>query len=256
MSPAVSPPTHAPDTTLGPIRKHKYPTPRLRLRLDDLSHEGSKVFLAHVQALEDFQDQVQNVLNLLYDPTATRPGTRSVTLVLRAFEGVAYTTGIDLDDDHKEVHLNLNYVRPLSDPRQEILGVLCHEAVHCFQWSAQGCPGGLIEGIADWVRLRAGLAAKHWKKEADGRWDQGYQHTGFFLDYLERRFGSGTVRKINAQLRSGKYDEDKLFPTCCGGCKVEELWDAYRKDLKSREGPPEGDPEHKEPIPTHPAKVL
>ena len=44
------------------------------------------------------------------------------------------------------------------------------------------CPGGLIEGIADWVRLRAGLGAKHWKQEADGKWDAGYQHTGYFLE--------------------------------------------------------------------------
>lgn len=110
---------------------------------------------------------------------------------------------------------------------------MCHELVHCFQWAAEGtCDGGLIEGIADWVRLRAGLAAGHWKQEADGEWNKGYQHTGYFLEYLEQRFGPGTVRSINACLREGKYDEKKMFAQCCEGEKVEDLWEAYRKHLK------------------------
>lgn len=38
------------------------------------------------------------------------------------------------------------------------MGVCVHEMVHCWQWNAKGtCPGGLIEGIADYVRLRSGL---------------------------------------------------------------------------------------------------
>lgn len=113
-----------------------------------------------------------------------RPPTRSVTIILRHMGGVAYTTGIDLDHDHKELHFNLSYILNTKSPkRQELLGVICHELVHCFQWAANGtCPGGLIEGMADWVRLRAGLGAVHWKQEAGGKWDGGYQHTGFFLE--------------------------------------------------------------------------
>jgi hypothetical protein len=47
--------------------------------------------------------------------------------------------------------------------------VLTHELVHCYQWDAEGtCPGGLIEGVADWVRLNCDLSPPHWKKEVDG----------------------------------------------------------------------------------------
>lgn len=169
----------SPEPAVLPIRKHKFDTPKLRLQLNDLSHEGSSIFLSNIKASEDFETQVQNVLNLLYDnpKDSQRPETRSVTLILRDMDGVAYTTGLDLDEDHKEIHLNLNYVkRSRQDQRYELLGVLCHELVHCFQWNAEGtCNGGLIEGIADWVRLRAGLAAKHWKQEAEGDWDGGKQ---------------------------------------------------------------------------------
>lgn len=51
----------------------------------------------------------------------------------------------------------------------EIKGVLVHEMVHTMQFNGKGtCPGGLIEGIADWVRLRAGLSPPHWKPDEIG----------------------------------------------------------------------------------------
>lgn len=259
--PAVSRPDEAPSVSTLPIRKHRFETPKLRLHLDDLGHDGSSIFLSNIKGNEDLDTQVQNVLNLLYTKECKRPGTRSITMVLRPMDGVAYTTGTDLDPDHKEIHFNLKYINHIkSGHRDEILGVICHELVHCFQWAASGtCPGGLIEGIADWVRLRAGLAAKHWKQEADGKWDGGYQHTGYFLDYLEQRFGDGTVRKINGCLNVDKYDEKKLFGDCCHGHGVEDLWKDYKEELNksmerngSAEGSNRDDPPN--PVPTHPVR--
>jgi hypothetical protein len=38
-----------------------------------------------------------------------------------------------------------------------VTGVLYHEVTHVWQWNGQGrANGGLIEGIADYVRLKAG----------------------------------------------------------------------------------------------------
>lgn len=78
----------------------------------------------------------------------------------------------DLDNDHKEIHFSLNYINsinPASRLTHEITGVLTHELVHCYQWDAHGtCPGGLIEGIADWVRLNCDLSPPHWKRETGG----------------------------------------------------------------------------------------
>ena len=61
--------------------------------------------------------------------------------------GVAYTTG---DHHNKEIHFSLDYIKDSANrSRDEILGVLVHEVVHCYQYNAKGtCPGGLIEGIA------------------------------------------------------------------------------------------------------------
>lgn len=47
-----------------------------------------------------------------------------------------------------------------------------------FQWTGENtCPSGVIEGIADWVRLKEGLGPPHWSRKGES-WDQGYNITG------------------------------------------------------------------------------
>lgn len=166
-----------------------------------------------------------------------------MTLLLRSMDGVAYTTGSDLDDDHKEIHFSLGYIRdiaPQERQRDEIRGVLVHEMVHCWQGNGSGkAPSGLIEGIADFVRLKAGLSPPHWKKEWGGDWDAGYQHTGYFLDWLEGKFGEGSVRRINGSLCEGEYVE-KDFWGGLFGQGVKELWTEYGKSFEGEEGGGEG----------------
>ncbi|WDK17460.1 plant Basic Secretory protein [Colletotrichum graminicola] len=215
--------------------------PKLRLEVRDLNDPAAVRFLSAVNAGNALATAVRSVLTLLYESpschTTHVPSTRSVTLILRHMDGVAYTTGSDLDDDHKEIHFSLSYIASIAAERRtdEIMGVLTHEMVHCFQYNAHGtCPGGLIEGIADWVRLNAHLSPPHWKRDASGNWDGGYQHTGYFLDYLESRFGAGTVRRINEKLRIHLYKE-KEFWTELLGRPVEQLWKDYGNKMKDDE---------------------
>ncbi|KAI9731176.1 MAG: hypothetical protein M1834_005369 [Cirrosporium novae-zelandiae] len=234
---------------------------------------------------------------------------------------VAYTTGTDLDPDfHKEIHLSLWYVatkhrefhkancqfsgcpancgndnddsaqgwdvcgdgKVRALVRHEILGVLTHEVVHTLQFNGKGsAPGGFIEGVADFVRLRAGLAPAHWgeppvgppKKEnqmedtATGtatttatattsalppgmlpphdeppttskttseKWDAGYQHTAYFLNWLDQRAfgGDRVVHRMNQFLAQNRYEERGFWEGCCGR-DVGVLWRRY---LGEREG--------------------
>ena len=284
--------TTTPTTSSSPV---SFPDPKLRLRINDLGHAGSTIFLASVTASTALAEGVRTVLRILYginssstssssssssSPEFTPPPTRSVTLILRDIDGVAYTTGTELDPaHHKEIHLSLRYVSridPGADPahpgteRQasEIRGVLVHELVHCLQHNGRNtCPGGLVEGVADFVRLRAGLAPPHWKRpqrrhhsstssptptatatptptpapntnttaDIPSRWDAGYQHTAYFLEYLDSRFGDGEgvlVRRLNAQLRAGTYVEDVFWPRLLGsGRTVDGLWREYCDEL-------------------------
>lgn len=214
------------------------PQPLLRLSLNDLSHAGTQKFLSHLDVGSALSTAVSSVLRYLYPhrhhAAKHVPPTRSITLVVRPkMAGVAYTTGIQLDDDHKEIHFSAEYIAriPAARARAEMLGVITHEAVHCLQYNGRGkAPGGLIEGIADWVRLRAGLVPPHWKREGGGQWDAGYQHTGYFLDWLEGKFGRDTVPGINEALRVAEYDE-KTFWKELFRADVEELWEEYGKSL-------------------------
>ena len=56
------------------------------------------------------------------------------------------------------------------DVKTEITGVLVHESTHIWQWDGNGQSvlGGLIEGLADYVRLMAGYAPSHWVKPRQG----------------------------------------------------------------------------------------
>lgn len=220
-----------------------FPLPKLRLEIRDLGHPGAVAFLSAIHPTTAITTALRALLALLYaspaDPSTSVPTTRSVTLVLRVMPGVAYTTGSELDRDHKEIHLSLPYVAaidPLRLRADELRGVITHELVHCYQWNGLGsAPGGLVEGVADWVRLRCRLAPPHWRPaDPDGRWDAGYQHTAYFLDYLERRFGDGTVRRLNEALRCRQYDQETFWPALVGR-PVEQLWEDYKLQLRDDE---------------------
>src|ERR1700730_12088732 len=218
--------------------------PKLRLHLNELSHDGIALFLSQVDACRLLPNAIGHVIQHLYTPClgSKVPGTRSVTLVLRSMDGVAYTTGLELDYDHKEIHLSLenaqHFSKELNEGCHEIIGVVTHEMVHCYQYNGEGAaPGGLIEGIADFVRLKAGLAPPHLKgpkEELGEKWDSGYQQTAYFLNWLEEQHGSGTVGKINETMRTEKYDEDKLWEGIFGkGNSVDVLWKIYCASLGS-----------------------
>lgn len=237
MSPAVQPPARdgSVDTS------EAFTLAKLRLEIRDLSHPGSAIFLRAIDTTDVLTTAVRNVLRWLYAspscPSTTVPPTRSVTLILRDMDGVAYTMGSDLDNDHKEIHFSTRYIAGIAEARRtdEITGILTHELVHCFQYNGhRNCPGGLIEGIADWVRLRCHLSPPHWKREAGDGWDAGYQATAYFLDYLEGRFGDGTVRHLNENLRTHRYEQKQTWEAVVGRA-VEDLWSEYSDSLKDKE---------------------
>lgn len=66
-------------------------------------------------------------------------------------------------------------------------------------------------------------------------WDRGYQHTAYFLHYLEQRFGDGTVRRLNEKLRQHKYTVESFWPELLGD-SVEQLYGDYVKKSKEDEG--------------------
>ncbi|KAI9374950.1 hypothetical protein BJX61DRAFT_531929 [Aspergillus egyptiacus] len=271
------------------------PAPKFRLHIEDLRHPASRFFLSLIPDLAStLETALSNIIQYLYTPPtapstaaagrkpastfeACVPPTRSVTVLLRDIGGVAYTTGKELDNDHKEIHVSLPYVqhcRSKSDPLAELVGVITHELVHCYQYAAPRAsldgkpdgslpvaPGGLIEGVADFVRLKAGLDPPHWNrpssaKERPEKWDTGYQHTAYFLAWLEDvHIGKGAVGLLNDRLRrvgyigEGKSNDRKNhegesregFWQALFGSEVDELWEEYGRWL-DKTGSTQGSP--------------
>lgn len=223
-----------------PAHHAGFQLPKLRLEVRDLDNKGVLRALAAINFGECVRSCAHNVLRHLYHHPANAPcplpTTRSVTFILRDMDGVAYTTGSDLDNDHKEIHFSTRHIDNQSPERiaDELYGVITHELVHCFQYDGfRTCKGGLIEGVADWVRLRCGHVPPHWKPRAEGcGWDAGYETTGYFLEYLENQCGEGTVRRLNAKLHAEKYDEDKFWPDLFGST-IGELWETYAASLQN-----------------------
>ncbi|KAK9163792.1 hypothetical protein Syun_004694 [Stephania yunnanensis] len=157
---------------------------------------------------------------------ADRKSVQSVNLFVDDIDGVAYA-------DNNEIHVSVKYIASYSgDVRIEITGVLYHESTHIWQWNGNGqAPGGLIEGIADFVRLRAGLAPSHWVKPGVGdRWDQGYDVTAWFLDYLDS-LKNGFVAELNEKMRTG-YSDDFFVQLL--GKTVDQVWAEYKAKYSTK----------------------
>ncbi|GJM91089.1 hypothetical protein PR202_ga07430 [Eleusine coracana subsp. coracana] len=170
------------------------------------------------QVLSDASTFCWNIFN--QRSTAERKPVNAVTLVVEDIGGVAFTSG-------NGIHLSAQYVGGYSgDVKREVTGVLYHEVAHVWQWNGQGrANGGLIEGIADFVRLKAGYAPGHWVKPGQGdRWDQGYDVTARFLDYCES-LKRGFVAQLNAKMKDG-YSDD--FFAQILGKNVQQLWSDYK----------------------------
>ncbi|KAF2294609.1 hypothetical protein GH714_013643 [Hevea brasiliensis] len=113
-----------------------------------------------------------------------------------------------------------------GDLKREYTGVLYHEMTHIWQWNGNGqAPGGLIEGVADFVRLKANYAPSHWVQPGQGdRWDQGYDVTARFLDYCND-LRNGFVADLNKKMRDGYSDQ--YFVDLLGKT-VDQLWSDYK----------------------------
>ncbi|KZS91567.1 plant basic secretory protein [Sistotremastrum niveocremeum HHB9708] len=224
--------------------------PPLHFQVHDSASFGSITFFDNVKPPALLLEAVLHVLKALYTPESAPRHVRSITLILRPMPGVAHTTSNQLDDAHKEIHLSSQYVaKNAGRARDEIYGVLVHEMVHCWQFDSGGtCPGGLIEGIADWVRLKAGFAPPHWSRtHPPEKWDAGYESTAFFLSFIEDKYGSGTVVKINESMRDGKKWDEGVFESVTGR-GLEVLWGEYRRTFgRTSGGSGGGEPE----VPTH-----
>ncbi|CAI0423950.1 unnamed protein product [Linum tenue] len=102
------------------------------------------------------------------------------------------------------------------------------EMARVWQWNGDGQANpGLVDGIANYVRMKANLApvGQSTKPRCGGRWDQGGDVTARFLDYCDS-MRKGFVADLNMKM---KYSySDNYFQQLLGK-SVNQVWRQYKK---------------------------
>ena len=91
--------------------------------------------------------------------------------------------------------------------------------------------GSIIEGVADFVRLKANYAKSDWAQPGGGKnWTDSYSVTARFLDYCDG-LRNGFVAELNKKMRtsySNNYFNELL------GKSVNDLWSDYKAKYGNR----------------------
>lgn len=121
----------------------------------------------------------------------------------------------------------------------ETEGVLYHELVHGYQLEPQGIGSygnnktffAFIEGMADAVRAHNGYFPIE-NRRAGGNWMDGYQTTGFFLQWLTSK-DTDFLKKFNkSALEVIPWSFDGAIKHVLGEeLTIEGVWDEYQKYL-------------------------
>lgn len=149
-----------------------------------------------------------------------RPPTLIRMALKRDYKGVAEASG-------SNIRGSVAYFKEHPDD----IGAMIHETVHCVQnYRRRGLPGWLVEGIADYIRFwkyEPGRAGRLNPERA--RYDGSYRTTAAFLAYLANTYDSQIVKKLNAQLREGKFTPESW--SALTGKSVDELNQDWRRSL-------------------------
>ncbi|XP_031481272.1 uncharacterized protein LOC116251255 [Nymphaea colorata] len=171
-------------------------------------------------SLKVLSDATNFIWQTFRQGTGDRKPVNSVGLFVDDIGGVAFTSG-------NQIHLSARYIAAYSgDVRREITGVLYHEPTHVWQWDGKGqAPGWVIEGVADYVRLKAGFVPPQWVKPGEGNnWDERSDVTARFFDYCNG-LKDGFVAELNGKMKdgyNGRFFADIL------GKSLNQLWSDYK----------------------------
>ncbi|KAL3730025.1 hypothetical protein ACJRO7_027088 [Eucalyptus globulus] len=201
--------THA---TRDQIDDHSYKVPGENKYADELNiGDLSGVLIGATQAISSAFNQTEDE-DMKYN---------GVSILADSFNDpltVARTKG-------NLIRLNVDYLQHYrGDIQEEFAGVMYHEMTRVMQWTGNGtAPRGLINGIADYVRLKGGHESKSWPKKGSGsRWDDGFA------------IAPGFVANLNALM---KYSYSEAFFVQLLGKSVHQLWGDYKLAYATRRIP-------------------
>lgn len=194
------------------------------------------------------RESILGVVQTLYwSPTDSIPAIKKINYTIEDVDGISAKSGgvpeISIFYSSRWVE---HSAKNGGDDRvlYETEGVLYHELVHGFQLEPQGIGSygtnrtffAFIEGMADAVRAHNGYFPATNRKPG-GNWMDGYQTTGFFLEWLTTK-DKDFLRKFNkSALEIIPWSFDGAIKHVLGNeYSIEGLWDEYQEFLIASQG--------------------
>ncbi|CAM8937733.1 unnamed protein product [Rhodiola kirilowii] len=152
-----------------------------------------------------------------------RKDVPKISLFIDNYQGVAF------ENDNNEIHFSSNYISSYKgNIAREFTGLLYSELALVWQWDTRErytTAGWMVQGIADFVRLKAGYGHQTWAKPGQGtRWDQSADVTARFLDYCND-IRHDFVAQLN-RLMSDGYSDDYFVQLLKK--PINQVWREYK----------------------------
>lgn len=211
-------------------------TPTFTLELQDMGPNG-KLFTDAVPSPEAFVQQIgRGVCKILYRKPGEVRAANHITLIIKDDPIPGWKSG-DVGDI--TVMISSGHLADIAaqggDVALEIEGILYHEMTHMYQNDDKSAGegtypnlGNVIEGVADFVRIRAGFPPSGAKPSKAGAWDdQGYWKPAFFLLWIDDQYPDFLYR-LNLSMIAG--DGKAWSPGEIGvitGKPVDALWSDF-----------------------------
>jgi hypothetical protein len=190
---------------------------------------GGKVFTDNVKNATDFvQTLARKVCSILYRSPPEVPPIARITLVIQPIANISPTIGGTASGN--TANFNSNYFVAFAnshtpdDVLYELSGIGAH--LISFMYERGPAPTGVLSGINDFVRYRAGYTRDSLRRKG-GNWDDGYMTTGFFFAYLDDEYPN-FVYRLN--LVDGTGYNVTAFQVFTGK-DVLTLWNEYQGTL-------------------------
>ncbi|MDR2849914.1 MAG: basic secretory family protein [Verrucomicrobiota bacterium] len=221
--------------------------PEIRFKDEAAGTDGSRIYHRLVPDPEAFiqQHALWVAQTLFWSATNAIPDVKRIRYCLRDTDGISAKSG---EPPEVSIFYSSRWIEKTAKAAGDVpilyetRGVLYHELSHAYQWVPKGCGGYslgtefwiYVEGIADAVRIRNGFHPIA-NRRPGGSWRDGYQTTGFFLDWLTVK-DPDFIRKFNRsthEIDPWSFDRSlkKIFGEKNG---VDELWAEYQRFLKGQ----------------------
>lgn len=216
--------------------------PKVNYTDKDSKVNGSKIYHRLIHDPAAFiADHAQKVVSILYwTDKDHKKDIRTINYELRPDKGISAKGG---DAPLIEIFYSADWVEKTAtnkgdfDVLYETRGVLYHELTHGYQLEPKGCGSyrrgdeffAFIEGVADAVRYEAGFFPVT-NRRPGGNWMDGYQTTGFFLQWLTNK-DADFIRKFNKSAGElNPWSFDAAMKHILGeGNTTQKLWDEYQE---------------------------